>query len=253
MKILAEIYKKYQSNQEFSKNELRFLYELDSKIEGFGYRDDPRIQEILGYRNVKKDIAYVLDIKESKIATNDYELNASTVVYIGYLDKSKVKEIYLPNLKIVIGSVHFESLESAEGLENLQYVKSAAFFNSLKSAKGLENLQYIGGYTYFSSLLSSKGLKKLCFIGETVWFDSLESAEGLEKLQYIGGSVWFKSLDNLNDFVFPESVGMKLHLPKISILNPKNIPEPLTYEIWLEDDVITPDNIKEYRALHKRM
>lgn len=46
MKKLTNIYKNYKLNQELSKEELRFLYEIDSPIVGFGYYKDPRIEEI---------------------------------------------------------------------------------------------------------------------------------------------------------------------------------------------------------------
>lgn len=43
MKLLTLIDKKVNSNIELSIEELRFLYEVDGKIESFGYKKDPRI------------------------------------------------------------------------------------------------------------------------------------------------------------------------------------------------------------------
>lgn len=59
MKLLTEIDNKVNKNIELNKEDLRFLYEIDSKIEGFGYDNDPRIKEIRDKRNNKKDLAFV--------------------------------------------------------------------------------------------------------------------------------------------------------------------------------------------------
>jgi len=50
MKRLTEIAHKNQAAVELSVEDLRFLYELDRKIEGFGYDRDPRIHEIISIK-----------------------------------------------------------------------------------------------------------------------------------------------------------------------------------------------------------
>lgn len=52
MQLLTLIDKKVNKNIELSLDELKFLYEIDNEIDGFGYKKDPRIQEI------KKMIVY---------------------------------------------------------------------------------------------------------------------------------------------------------------------------------------------------
>ena len=56
MKRLTLIEEKQKNNQELSLDDLRFLYEVDSEIEGFGYRKDPRIKEIISKRDKRKDM-----------------------------------------------------------------------------------------------------------------------------------------------------------------------------------------------------
>lgn len=73
-------------NPELTKEELKFLYEIDNKIEGFGYRiPDPRIKEILDKRNAKIDVPIVLECQPSEIAWSKKELNNKTKSYIGLL------------------------------------------------------------------------------------------------------------------------------------------------------------------------
>ena len=62
------LYKKYKNKEELTKEELKFLYEIDSKIIGFGYKKDPRIAEIKIKRVYENDLRQVFDgsIKEIK-------------------------------------------------------------------------------------------------------------------------------------------------------------------------------------------
>ena len=46
MKLLTLIDKKVNNNIELTLDELKFLYEIDDQIKGFGYEEDPRIKEI---------------------------------------------------------------------------------------------------------------------------------------------------------------------------------------------------------------
>lgn len=74
--------KKYL-NSNLSKEELNFLYEIDSEIEGFGYQKDPRIAELRGQRNVEEDMSIIFDCEKSQIAYNQNEVNENTKAYVG--------------------------------------------------------------------------------------------------------------------------------------------------------------------------
>jgi len=198
MAQLTELERKTKENIELTKEELRFLYEIDSNIEGFGYQKDPRIDEIKETRNLKKDYATIFDCKEDQVATSLFDLEKENcVVYAGDLrvDGTKISSTF-KSLKAIIGSVQLSSLKSAKGLENLQYIGRKARFDLLISAEGLENLQSIGSDANFDSLTSAKGLENLQSIGGRASFVSLTNAKGLENLQSIGGYVFFTSLLN---------------------------------------------------------
>jgi hypothetical protein len=83
MKYLTEIEHKTEKNISLTKEELLFLYEVNSSIEGFGYEKDPRIEEIRGKRNLKVDLPILFDCQPSQIAQNTKELKSDTVAYIG--------------------------------------------------------------------------------------------------------------------------------------------------------------------------
>ena len=88
MALLTEIDKKSKRGEQLTKDDLRFLYEIDDKIEGFGYEKDPRIEEIISKRDWKEDIAWVLDCKEEQISDNQQDvLDGKTIKYFrGDLD-----------------------------------------------------------------------------------------------------------------------------------------------------------------------
>ena len=83
MKRLTEIDKKTKAGQELAKEDLKFLYEIDNTIEGFGYGTDPRIAEIRQSRNPKEDAPIVFDCQPSEIAWDVKGINEDTKAYIG--------------------------------------------------------------------------------------------------------------------------------------------------------------------------
>lgn len=85
MKRLTVIEKKTKTSQELTKDDLIFLYEIESKIEGFGYERDPRIEEIRSQRNPKKDAPIVLNCKPEEIASSIGDVDENTKAYIGQL------------------------------------------------------------------------------------------------------------------------------------------------------------------------
>ena len=196
MKLLTEIDNKVNDNVDLTREELIFLYEVDNKIEGFGYDRDPRIQEIRNKRNNKKDLAFIFHCKEENIGTKLSDFERNNIIYfygdLEYVDETLTDDF--KNLQCIIGSAPFPRLTSAEGLNNLQRIGGYAFFKNLTSAEGLNNLQWIGGDARFDSLTSAEGLDNLQWIGGDARFDSLTSAEGLDNLQRIGGDAWFDIL-----------------------------------------------------------
>jgi hypothetical protein len=67
--------------QELAKEDLCFIYEFDSKIIGFGYQRDPRIQEIISGRNVKADISTITGFTQDQISTTKEEALAGGIKY----------------------------------------------------------------------------------------------------------------------------------------------------------------------------
>ncbi|MCJ7792817.1 MAG: hypothetical protein MUP45_02470 [Candidatus Marinimicrobia bacterium] len=114
MKRLTDIDRKNTSGKELTTEDLRFLYQLDSTIEGFGYQEDPRIQEILGNRDHKSDLSLITGYAKEQISTTmDEALSIGIKFHYGDLDLHSlrfVKGLILP--ETVSGSLNLSGLFS---------------------------------------------------------------------------------------------------------------------------------------------
>ena len=235
MKLLTHIYKKHNENKELTKEELRFLYEIDENIMGFGYGHDPRIKEIIEKRNKKKDLSYVLNCKEEQIALNHEQFNKETIYFEGSLFE---------------GNLNLEKETSAKDLILPKYIKGSLSLNSLISAEGLVLPKRIYGDLDLKGLKNAKGLVLPQSIGN-LWLNTLISVEDLVLPQSIGGYVIASLLKNAENLVLPKSAGRGLIFNSLRSAEGLIIPEPLTYTIYMNGFEITPQNVNEYRSNKK--
>ncbi len=86
MKMMTDIVEKQNKEVNLTKEEVKFLYELERPIIGFGYDKDPRIKEVLQKRDKKKDFAVLYDINPEQLAfTEEEALSEKYIYYIGDL------------------------------------------------------------------------------------------------------------------------------------------------------------------------
>ena len=231
MKLLTLIDKKVNNNIELTLDELKFLYEIDSKIEGFGYEKDPRINEIKNKRNIKKDCALVFDVKEEEVALSQEEWEENQNKF-----KIFVSDLYLYGLtsadglvlpQSVVGNLFLDNLTSAEGLVLPQSVGGDLNLRSLDSAVGLVLPQSVGGILYLSSLTNAVGLVLPQNFSGSLYLVNLTSVEGLVLPQNIGGNLDLRSLDSAVGLVLPQSVGGNLFLDNLTsadgLVLPQNV------------------------------
>jgi hypothetical protein len=86
MKMLTTLEQKREAGKLFTKDELLFLYEVNSSIEGFGYEKDPRVEEMRRGRNLEEDMLVIFDCTKAEIAHVPNEITASTRAYVGPLE-----------------------------------------------------------------------------------------------------------------------------------------------------------------------
>ena len=85
MKHLTEIEAKSKKGLALNRDDLIFIYEINQQIEGFGYRKDPRVEELRKQRNPKEDAPIVLECEPQEIAWSQKEIKPDTKAYIGLL------------------------------------------------------------------------------------------------------------------------------------------------------------------------
>lgn len=111
MRRMTEIEDHMKAGAALSAEDLRFLYEIDAPIEGFGRVKDPRVAELRALRvpALKEDVALILNVPRGRVACSMAEIDENTKVYVGTLDpgifqkfSDTVEHIYtsFPNEKV---------------------------------------------------------------------------------------------------------------------------------------------------------
>jgi len=235
MKRLTEIDRKHKEQQELSKDDLKFLYGVESTIEGFGYRKDPRIQEIQEQRDIKKDLAFVFDCSENEISLTREEALKGGIKYhhddlvLGSLTSAQGLE--LPEK--VKGGIYLNSLTSAEGLKPPKEVGGDIILSSLTSAQGLELPEKVGGSILLRNLASAQGLKLPKEVGGDIYLNSLTSAEGLELPKEVGGYIDLRNLTSAQGLRFPEKIGGGIYLDSLTSAQDLRFPKEVGGDICL--------------------
>ena len=228
MRLLTTIYKKHQKQEELSIEELRFLYEIDDKIQGFGYQKDPRIKEIIGTRDIRDDLSKVFNCSKEEIGLKPKDALSYKQLkfYYGDLDLSylrSAKGIKLPQR--IGGALYLSGLTNAKDLTLPQSIGGFLELTSLTSAEGLTLPQRIGGGLYLSGLISANGLTLPQRIGWNVNLANLASAEGLIFPQEIEGNLYLGSLTSAEGLTLPQSIGGDLYLGNLTSTNGLTLPQ----------------------------
>ena len=187
MKRLTGLEHQKGNGEEFTKEDLAFLYEIDHKIEGFGYEEepDPRIEELKIGRDIKNDLVLATGYQAEEISLTQEEALSGSIKYH-------------------YGDLVLSSLTSAKGLTLPQTIGGYLFLNSLTSAEGLTLPQTIGGSLDLRDLTSAEGLTLPQTIDGDLNLFSLTSAEGLTLPQAIGGSLGLVGLTSAEGLTLPE-------------------------------------------------
>ena len=211
MQFLTTIDNKVQKGYDLTIEELVFLYEIDDKIEGFGWEKDPRIEEIKSKRNIVDDLNKVFEVVKS--------IKGSL-----YLDGlTSAERLKLPEK--IGGSLSLNSLTSVEGLKLPGKIGVSLSLRSLTSAEGLKLPQTIGWSIDLRSLTSAERLKLPEKIGGSLSLNSLTSAEGLELPRRVGVNLDLRSLTSAEGLELPEQVGGKLNLRSLTSAEGLELPQ----------------------------
>ena len=232
MQYLTSIDRKVQKGIELSVDELRFLYEIDSKIEGFGYEEDPRIKEIKSKRDNFADL--------TKIFNGVEKINGNLDLH--WL--TRAKGLVLP--KEIGGHLKLGGLRSAEGLILPEKIGGHLDLSGLTSAEGLVLPEKIGGTLRLNSLTSAEGLVLPEKVG-SLSLDRLRSAEGLVLPEKVG-SLSLDRLRSAEGLILPEKIGGYLGLSRLTSAEGLVLPKEIGDSLYLSrlrsaEGLILPEKI----------
>lgn len=242
MEMLTHIYSKWKNNADLTKNDLIFIYEIESKITGFGYRKDPRISEITSSRNIKKDLSLIFNCSENQISlTPEEALSGNVLVHYGDLNLSHLfKEKILKLPKTILGNVDLSLLHIVEllelpkvvhgkvNLENLRetnkiifpdILKGGLYLGKLSKIKELILPRILEGETDLSSLVS---VEKIVFpeeINEDVYLDCFDCSTKLEFPSVVDGSIYLRGIQSIYDIKLPDILNGTLCLDHLIAVN----------------------------------
>ncbi len=244
MKLLTEIECKSNVGEQLTPSELRFLYEIDDQINGFGYDKDSRIEEIIAERDMRSDLANVFNCESDQISfTKDEALNGNILYHYGSLHLYSLQSaegLQLP--ETVGGYLYLSGLQSAEGLQLPKTVSGYLDLSKLRSAEGFQFPQTVGGDLNLYTLQSAEGLLLPEKVGGNLNLRSLRSAEGLKLPATVLGYLDLRSIQRAEDLQLSETVGEHLDLSSLLSAEGLKLPEKVGGLIRLSS---LPDQEKE--------
>ena len=225
MKLLTLIDKKVNKNIELSLDELKFLYEIDNEIEGFGYEKDPRIQEIKNKRDQKNDCLLIFNVKESEVASSQHEWESNPKrfkVLLGNLEINKSNSINdFFRLKYICGNLYLGNLKEANDIIITTKISDYIVLNNLTFINSLTINKNIGGYLDLSKLRIAQNLILPEIIGGDLELGCLKKVENLVLPKIVKRGLNLRSLTNVQNLILPEFIGGYLDLS--SIQNASNL------------------------------
>ena len=225
MKLLTLIDKKVNKNIELSLDELKFLYEIDNEIDGFGYKKDPRIQEIQSKRNQKKDCALIYNISEDEVALSQDEWESNPKRFKVLLDNLEINKSNNINdffrLKYICGNLYLGNLKEANDIIITTKIGGYIVLNNLTFINSLTINKNIGGYLDLSKLRIAQNLLLPEIIGGDLELGCLKKVENLVLPKIVKRGLNLKSLTNAQNLILPEFIGGYLDLS--SIQNASNL------------------------------
>ena len=256
MNTLTLIERKQSKGEELTKEDLRFLYELDSRIEGFGYRRDPRIEELREARNIKEDLVSITGFKAWEISTTEEEaLSGGIKFHYGNLCLGDIESnagLKLP--ESINGNLDLYNLKSAEDLKLPKTINGTLNLSGLQSAEDLKLPETINGSLNLYSLESAEGLKLPETLNGDLYFRSLQSAEGLKLPETINGYLSLSSLKSAEGLILPETLNGDLRLGGLQSAEGLKLPETLNgglnlYNLKSAEGLILPETLNGFLNL----
>lgn len=166
MKKMTEATRKHRHGEPLLADDLRFLYEIDGKIKGFGYSADPRLEEVKNGRNWKTDMSVIFETKDDTDLVNKLIDSGHVHNVSKYLDKFEglVYDTNLEDKFISVGQLLLV-INNLDKFENINHNETV---NKLIKAGGASDV--INNLDKFEDLVFNTDLaNNLIESGQGVW------------------------------------------------------------------------------------
>jgi len=236
MKRVTALTKKHENGEELETDDLRFLYEIDGSIQGFGNSRDLRIVQLLEGRDQRTDLTKVFDCRPEQIAlTQEEALTGDCVFYKGGLSLSglsSAEHLKLP--EHLGGRLFLDGLTSAEHLKLPEHLGGGLSLSGLSSAEHLKLPEHLGGRLFLDGLTSAEHLKLPEHLGGGLSLSGLSSAEHLKLPEHLGGRLFLDGLTSAEHLKLPEHLGGGLSLSGLSSAEHLKLPEHIGGRLFLD-------------------
>ncbi len=201
MKQLTAIEDKLKQNQAapLTKEELRFLYEIDSPLQGFGYDNDPRIKEIRSLRNIKEDLAIALDCSPDQITDDPNLITADTRAYLGDLTPMHFHVLNTRTTPLIIyGKTNFKNCSSLTAIPEGIVFHGGAIFTDCRNLTTIPQGTIFNGYASFEGCTSLTSIPKgTVFTGDANFY-GCSSLTAIQEGTVFNGSAFFSRCSSLS-------------------------------------------------------
>ena len=106
---VAEVYKKFNNDEELNVDDLKVIYQVNKPLEGFTSALEQKLDEMKSKRIKEKDISEIFNVNEEKIAFDAYDVNEETEVFVGNLSVDDYNLDLISNIKYVIGYIYLDN------------------------------------------------------------------------------------------------------------------------------------------------
>lgn len=213
MEKLTSIYKEYQ-NRRLTVEELRFLYEVDREINGFGYEKDPRIQEIIRERNFKEDLALIFDCSLDEISDDVGDVLGGKSITCFYGDLNL--EFLYPNLisfpSYVLGNLSIYGLTNIKDITFSNYVKGYLDLSTINTIEGCIFPNYVGGDFLLNNADFIRNSVLSNYVGGDFYSSWAMDLRNVDFPEIIEGNLYLNNLTNTENVRLPSYIGKSLNL-----------------------------------------
>ena len=235
MEFLTKIYNKHLKNEELEKEELKFIYEIEDFIEGFGYKKDPRIEEIIIKRNKRTDLAKIFGCKEQLIALTEAESALKDIVYCDtYLDLSHItSSVILSFPKIIKRTLYLQGITEADILELPEIIEGDICLNNLKKVNLLKISKSRQGNIYLGNLETAEVLELPETMNGDIDLDELKDIKKIKLPKTIDGYIYLRSLETIEELELPETMKGNIDLGTLKNIKKIKLPKTIHGDICL--------------------